>query len=213
MSPLLEVEEVCAEAVGPLSYSVDAGKSIALVGEPGSGKTMAALALMRLTRCVSGRILFEDRDLVSLSDDELRGVRGKEIGMTFQDPASSLHPFYRVGWQVVEAILAHHHVSKAAARDRAIDLLELVGIADPHLRVDLYPHELDDGMIELAVVAIAIANQPKLLIADGPTTAQLELLKRLRQRSQMAIVVTGRDRAMVADVADDIYEMPYSSST
>jgi peptide/nickel transport system ATP-binding protein len=213
MSPLLEVHELRVQGVGPLSYSVEADESIGIVGEPGSGKTLAALALMRLTGHVSGRILLDGRDLMSVSDEELRRIRGNQIGMTFQDSHSSLHPFYRLGWQVAEAILAHHRVSKAAARDRVIDLLELVGISDPHLRLDVYPHELDDTAIELAAVAVAIANQPQLLIADDPTTAQLELLKQLREGAEMAIIVTGRDGTELAEVADRIYAMPYSSST
>jgi peptide/nickel transport system ATP-binding protein len=189
------------------------------VGESGSGKSVSALTTLGLTRGgrtqVSGKILFEGRDLLSMSDDELRTIRGDDIAMIFQDPLSSLHPFYKVGYQLSEAVLGHRDVSKAAARDRAIDLLELVGIPDPHRRVDSYPHEFSGGMRQRAMIAMALANEPKLLIADEPTTALdvtvqaqiLALLEDLQQRLGMAIIIITHDLGVVAEIADEIAVM------
>jgi peptide/nickel transport system ATP-binding protein len=159
--------------------------------------------------------MFSGRDLLSLSDDELRKVRGNDIAMIFQDPLSSLHPFYRVGAQLMEAVLTHRDVSKRAARDRAIDLLELVGIPDPQRRVDAYPHEFSGGMRQRAMIAMALANEPRLLIADEPTTALdvtvqaqiLALLEDLQTRLGMAIIVITHDLGVVAEIADEIAVM------
>ena len=171
MTPLLEVENLQVEfftedgvvhAVDGISYKLEKGRTLGIVGESGSGKTVSSLTTMGLTRGrssrVSGRIMFEGQDLLSLSTDALRQIRGNEIAMIFQDPLSSLHPFYKVGYQLNEAIRAHRDVSKAAARDRAIDLFELVGIPDPHRRVDQYPHEFSGGMRQRAMLAMALAN-------------------------------------------------------
>ena len=158
---------------------------------------------------------FEGRDLLASSDEELRKVRGNDIAMIFQDPLSSLHPFYRVGWQLVEAIQAHRDVSKDAARDRAVELLEMVGIPDPGQRVDAYPHEMSGGMRQRAMIAMALANDPKLLIADEPTTALdvtvqaqiLQLIARLQRDLGMAVVMITHDLGVVAEVTDRIAVM------
>jgi len=225
---LLEVDNLKVEfrtddgivyAVDGISYKVKAGTTLGIVGESGSGKSVSALTTLGLTRGkrthVSGRILFEGRDLLTLADEELRQIRGNDIAMIFQDPLSSLHPFYKVGAQLIEAVLMHRSVSKSAARDRAIDLLELVGIPDPHRRVDAYPHEFSGGMRQRAMIAMALANEPKLLIADEPTTALdvtvqaqiLALLEDLQQRLGMAMIIITHDLGVVAEVADEIAVM------
>jgi peptide/nickel transport system ATP-binding protein len=225
---LLEVDNLKVEfrtddgvvhAVDGASYTVRPGTTLGIVGESGSGKSVSALTMLGLTRSkrtqVSGRILFEGRDLLTLPDDELRQIRGDDIAMIFQDPLSSLHPFYKVGQQLIEAVLMHRSVSKAAARDRAINLLELVGIPDPHRRVDAYPHEFSGGMRQRAMIAMALANEPKLLIADEPTTALdvtvqaqiLALLEDLQQRLGMAMIIITHDLGVVAEVADEIAVM------
>ena len=226
--PLLAVEDLRVEfvtddgivhAVDGISYSLSAGRTLGIVGESGSGKTVASLTTMGLTRGrntrVSGRILFEGRNLLELPGEELRQIRGGEIAMIFQDPLSSLHPFYKVGSQLVEAIRAHRDVAKSAARDRAIDLLELVGIPDPHRRVDQYPHEFSGGMRQRAMIAMALANEPKLLIADEPTTALdvtvqaqiLALIDDLQRRLGMAVIIITHDLGVVAEIADEIAVM------
>jgi peptide/nickel transport system ATP-binding protein len=212
-------EDGIVHAVDGVSYSVDTGKTLGIVGESGSGKTVSSLTTMGLTRRqgaqVSGRIFFEDQDLVALPEDQLRRIRGNEIAMIFQDPLSSLHPFYKVGWQLIEAIRMHRDVSKQAARDRTMDLLELVGIPDPHKRIDQYPHEFSGGMRQRVMIAMALANEPKLLIADEPTTALdvtvqaqiLELLQELQDRLGMAIIIITHDLGVVAEITDEICVM------
>jgi peptide/nickel transport system ATP-binding protein len=226
--PLLRVEDLRVEfptedgivhAVDGITYQVHRGRTLAIVGESGSGKTVSSLTTLGLTRRqgarISGRILFEGCDLVALPEDELREIRGNDIAMIFQDPLSSLHPLYRVGTQLVEAVLAHRDVSKAKARERAVELLGLVGIPDPARRVDDYPHEFSGGMRQRAMIAMALSNEPKLLIADEPTTALdvtvqaqiLALLERLQRELDMAIVIITHDLGVVAEMADDIAVM------
>ena len=228
MSPLLEVEDLrvsfdtedgVVHAVDGVSYEVDTGKTLGIVGESGSGKTVSSLTTLGLTRSrftrISGRIVFGGRDLLTASTDELRRIRGNEIAMIFQDPLSSLHPFYKVGHQLVEAIRIHRDMSKSAARKRAMDLIELVGIPDPKRRVDQYPHEFSGGMRQRAMIAMALANEPKLLIADEPTTALdvtvqaqiLALLQDLQDRLGMAIIIITHDLGVVAEITDEICVM------
>jgi peptide/nickel transport system ATP-binding protein len=228
VTPLLEVDDLRVEfvtedgvvhAVDGISYSLEIGGTLGIVGESGSGKTVSALTTIGLTKGpstrISGRILFEGRDLLSLRPRELRAIRGNEIAMVFQDPLSSLHPFYKVGYQIAEAILAHRNISAPAARDRTIDLLELVGIPDPHRRIDLYPHEFSGGMRQRAMIAMALANEPKLLIADEPTTALdvtvqaqiLSLIADLQRRLGMAVIIITHDLGVVAEIADEIAVM------
>jgi peptide/nickel transport system ATP-binding protein len=226
--PLLSVEGLrvafesdrgVVHAVDGISYTVAAGQTLGIVGESGAGKTVSARTLLGLTRGpetrTSGRIMFGGGDLATLGEDGLRSLVGDVIAMTSHDPLLVLHPLYRVGAQIVEAIRAHRRVSAAAARDRTIDMLELVGIPDPHRRVDAYPHELPPGMRQRAMLAVALANGPKLLIADDPTrgldvTVQaqiLALLEDLRERLGMAIIFLTRDLGMVAEIADNVAVM------
>ncbi len=226
--PLLEVRDLRVQidtpdgvvrAVDGVSYSLEAGQTLGIVGESGSGKSISSLTLMGLTRArrtrISGEVLFRGRDLVTASDDELRRIRGDEIAMIFQDPLSSLHPLYRVGAQIAEAVRAHRKVSRAAARSRAVELLGLVGIAEPGRRADAYPHELSGGMRQRAMIAIALANEPKLLIADEPTTALdvtvqaqvLELIRRLQAELGAAVVLVTHDLGVIAEMADEVAVM------
>ncbi|HEY5046001.1 MAG TPA: ABC transporter ATP-binding protein [Solirubrobacteraceae bacterium] len=228
LEPLLRVEDLRVEfptedgvvkAVDGISYEVGSGRTLGVVGESGSGKTVAAMTILGLTRAqgarITGRILFAGRDLLSLEEAELRKVRGNEIAMIFQDPPTALHPLYKIGSQLVEAVRAHQEVSKAQARKRTIELLGLVGIPDPDKRVDDYPHEFSGGMRQRAMIAMALANEPKLLIADEPTTALdvtvqaqiLALLQRLREELGMAIVIVTHDMGVVAEMADEIAVM------
>jgi len=225
---LLEVRDLAVKfttddgvvrAVDGVTYSVDPGRSLGIVGESGSGKSVSNLTVLGLTRAsnatFSGQVLFEGRDLLSMPEEEIRKVRGEEIAMIFQDPLSSLHPFYRVGNQLVEAVRAHHKVSKRAARDKAIEMLQLVGIPEPRSRVDAYPHEFSGGMRQRAMIAMALINEPKLLIADEPTTALdvtvqaqiLELIERLQSETGTAVIIITHDLGVVAEVTDEIAVM------
>ena len=226
--PLLSVEDLrvafrtddgVVRAVDGISYTVEPGKTLGIVGESGSGKTVSSLTTLGLTRSrrsqIEGRIIFEGKDMVAMEDDQLRRVRGNDVSMIFQDPLSAMHPFYKVGWQLVEAMQAHRKISRSAARVRAGELLELVGIPDPKRRVDQYPHEFSGGMRQRAMIAMALANEPKLLIADEPTTALdvtvqaqiLALLNDLQKRLGMAIIIITHDLGVVAEIADDIAVM------
>ncbi len=226
--PLLRVEDLRVEfptedgvvkAVDGITYEVGRGQTLGVVGESGSGKTVAAMTLLGLTRVqgarISGRVVFEGVDLLGLDQAALRRIRGNEIAMIFQDPSTALHPLYKVGAQIVEAVRAHRDASKAQARARAVELLGLVGIPDPGRRVDAYPHELSGGMRQRAMIAMALANEPKLLIADEPTTALdvtvqaqiLALLERLRGELGMALVIVTHDIGVVAEMADEIAVM------
>jgi peptide/nickel transport system ATP-binding protein len=212
-------EDGVVHAVDGVSYEVRNGQTLCIVGESGSGKTVSSLTTLGLTQAqgakVSGSITFEGRDLVTLSTNEMRAIRGGDIAMIFQDPLSSLHPFYKVGTQLIEAIQAHSGTSKADARTRVVELLTMVGIPDPERRVDQYPHEFSGGMRQRVMIAMALANEPKLLIADEPTTALdvtvqaqiLELLKSLQERLGMAIILITHDLGVVADIADEIAVM------
>ena len=225
--PLLEVDDLSVsfhtpdgvvKAVQNLSFSVDAGQTLGIVGESGSGKSVSTQTVMGLTRGakVSGRALFDGVDLFSMDADELRELRGSQMAMIFQDPLSSLHPYYRVGWQIVEMIRAHDRsMSKKAAKARAVDLLRLVGIPRPERRVDDFPHQFSGGMRQRAMIAMAMALNPKLLIADEPTTALdvtvqaqvLEVMKRLQDEFGTAIIMITHDLGVIADLADDIVVM------
>jgi peptide/nickel transport system ATP-binding protein len=226
--PLLEVadlrvhfdtEDGLVKAVDGISYSVDRGQTLGIVGESGSGKSVSSLTVMGLTRSrnarISGTVRFGGKDLLGASDDDLRKIRGDDIAMIFQDPLSSLHPFYKVGAQIVEAIQTHRDVSKAQAYDRAVEMLGLVGIPEPRRRADSYPHEFSGGMRQRAMIAMALANDPKLLIADEPTTALdvtvqaqiLELIERLQSEFDTAVVVITLDLGVVAEMADEIAVM------
>jgi len=205
-------------AVRGLSFAVETGKTLGIVGESGSGKSVSTQTIMGLTRGarVSGQALFEGIDLLAMSPKELRSVRGAKVGMIFQDPLSSLHPYYRVGWQIIEMIRNNHHeISKAKARERAVELLRLVGIPQPDRRVDDFPHQFSGGMRQRAMIAMAMSLNPKLLIADEPTTALdvtvqaqvLQVMRRLQEEFGTAIILITHDLGVVAEVADDVVVM------
>jgi len=205
------------EAVRGVSFGVERGRTLGIVGESGSGKSVATQTVAGLTRGarVSGRALFEGRDLLKMSAAELRAVRGPGIAMIFQNPLSSLHPFYRIGWQITEVIHAHESVSREAARRRAIELLGLVGIPQPDKRVDDYPHQFSGGMLQRAMIAMALALRPRLLIADEPTTALdvtvqaqiLRLMQRLQREFGMAMIMITHDLGVIAGIADEVIVM------
>src|SRR3954449_12636148 len=227
--PLLEVRDLrvhfdtddgVVKAVDGISYSVERGRALGIVGESGSGKSVSSLSVMGLTRYqnahIEGEIVFEGRDLLNAGEPELRAIRGNDIAMIFQDPLSSLHPYYKVGWQLIEAIRVHNpDTSKQAARQRAIELLDLVDIPEPQERVDAYPHEFSGGMRQRAMIAMALANDPKLLIADEPTTALdvtvqaqiLGLIRRLQQERDTAVVMISHDLGVIAETAQDVAVM------
>jgi peptide/nickel transport system ATP-binding protein len=226
--PLLVVEDLrvgfatddgLVRAVDGVSFSVERGRTLGIVGESGSGKSVTALTIMGLTRgrstTISGAARFEGRDLIAAPDAQLRRVRGNDVAMIFQDPLSSLHPFYRVGTQLVEAIQTHQSVPRAAAFARAGELLALVGIPEPGTRIHAYPYELSGGMRQRVMIAMALANDPKLLIADEPTTALdvtvqaqiLALIDRLQAELGMAVILITHDLGVVAETADDIAVM------
>jgi peptide/nickel transport system ATP-binding protein len=213
-------EDGMVKAVDGVSYTVDRGQVLGIVGESGSGKSVSSLTVMGLTRFsgnahIAGRIVFDGKELLGASDEEMRQLRGNDVAMIFQDPLSSLHPFYKIGHQLVEAVRAHRDVSKAQALDRAVEMLGLVGIPEPRKRVDSYPHEFSGGMRQRVMIAMALMNDPKLLIADEPTTALdvtvqaqiLDLIQRLQRELDTAIVMITHDLGVVAEVSDDIAVM------
>ena len=201
------------QAVRGVSFSVDNGRTIGIVGESGSGKTVLTQTLLGLTQGgqVQGKAVFDGTDLLTLRPDQLRKVRGAEIAVIFQDPLTSMHPLYKVGWQIVEMIRSHDKsVSKKQATARAIDLLGRVGIPRPAERVNDYPHQFSGGMRQRVMIAMALACEPKLLIADEPTTALdvtiqkqiLELIDDLRRRLGMAVILVTHDLGVIAGRAD-----------
>jgi oligopeptide/dipeptide ABC transporter ATP-binding protein len=201
-----------------VSFDVEPGRTLGIVGESGSGKTVLTQTLLGLTPGaeVEGSALFEGTDLIGLSEDQLRHVRGARISVIFQDPLTSLHPLYRIGWQISEMIRAHEKsVSKKEAAARAVELLRRVGIPRPETRVNDYPHQFSGGMRQRAMIAMALALEPKLIIADEPTTALdatvqaqiLDLLLRLQQDSGTALIMITHDLGVVADIADDVMVM------
>ena len=210
-------EDGLVKAVQGISFSIDAGQTLGIVGESGSGKSVSTQTIMGLTRgaIIEGTALFEGRDLLTMSEPELRKVRGAQIGMIFQDPLSSLHPQYRIGWQIVEMIQAHEDVGKKEATKRAVDLLGLVGIPQPDRRVDDYPHQFSGGMRQRAMIAMALALNPRLLIADEPTTALdvtvqaqiIDLIERLQSEFNTAVIMITHDLGVVADIADEVMVM------
>ena len=228
-SPLLAVTGLTVEfaqasgwqaVVEDVSFDIGAGEVVAIVGESGSGKSVSSLAVMRLlperaSRVRADRIEFDGRDLLALGEDEMRSVRGGDIAMIFQEPMTSLNPAFTVGNQIAEAVRIHQKVSRKEAKARAVEMLEHVGIPDPHRRVKSYPHEFSGGMRQRAMIAMALSCGPKLLIADEPTTALdvtiqaqiLELLKRLRAEFGMAVIFVTHDLGVVADIADRVVVM------
>jgi oligopeptide/dipeptide ABC transporter ATP-binding protein len=207
-------------AVDGVSYTVDPGETVAVVGESGSGKSVGALSILRLIpsppgRVVSGEVLFNGRDLMKLTDAEMREVRGGEIGMVFQEPMTSLNPVLSIGRQITEMVEQHRGGDRAAAEKRALELLGLVGIGDAHRRLKQYPHQLSGGMRQRVMIAIALACEPKLIIADEPTTALdvtiqaqiLELMQRLTQQLGVALIVITHNLGIVARYAHRVNVM------
>jgi len=227
--PFLAVEDLTVRfptpdgvvnAVTGLSYSLELGKTLGIVGESGSGKSVSSMAIMGLHNPqrtqISGSIRLEGTELIGVGDDQMRRVRGNVAAMIFQDPLSSLHPFFRVGDQIVEAYLTHHRgASRSEARKRAIRMLDMVGIPQANRRVDDYPHQFSGGMRQRAMIAMALVNEPKLLIADEPTTALdvtvqaqiLDLLRDLQKEMGSAIIMITHDLGVVAEMADDVLVM------
>jgi peptide/nickel transport system ATP-binding protein len=212
-------EDGLVRAVDGVSFTVQRGQTVAIVGESGSGKSVTSQAIMglhnRKSANISGQVILDGQDLIAATDEEVRALRGQKMAMIFQDPLSSLHPFYTVGKQLVEAVRVHQDVNKQAARQQAIAMLERVGIPNPDRRVDDYPHQLSGGMRQRVMIAMALLNGPSLLIADEPTTALdvtvqaqiLQLLKDLQSEFNTAIILITHDLGVVADVADEVVVM------
>jgi oligopeptide/dipeptide ABC transporter ATP-binding protein len=228
MSHLLEVNDLqthfptragLVRAVDGVSFYLDRGELLGLVGESGCGKSMTALSVMRLIappgKIVKGEILFDGKDLLKLSDAEMRDMRGDDIAMIFQDPMTSLNPVFTVGEQIAEALRLHRKLSRADARKATIEAMREVAIPDPARRLDDYPHQLSGGMRQRVMIAMALACNPKLLIADEPTTALdvtiqaqiLELLNELRKQRDLAVLLITHDLGVVAEVADRVAVM------
>ena len=208
------------KAVDGVSYTLNAGETLGVVGESGSGKSVTALTMMRLIPMPPGKIeggdvLFRGESLLSMGDDEIRKIRGNRIAMVFQDPMTSLNPVYRVGRQIAEPLILHKGMNKKEAWARSVELLELVGIPHPESRIKDYPHQFSGGMRQRVMIAMALANDPDILIADEPTTALdvtiqaqiLELMEELQQRMGSAIVLITHDLGVVADMADNVLVM------
>ncbi|CAB4603213.1 MAG: ATP-binding cassette domain-containing protein [Actinobacteria bacterium] len=211
------------KAVGGVSFELNAGETLALVGESGSGKSVSNLAYMGLLpmgkTTISGSVLLQTDEgqveLIGMSNDDLRKIRGKEIAMIFQDPMSALHPYYSIGDQLIEAHQAHNEVAKSVSRARAVELLSLVGVANAEDRLSAYPHQFSGGMRQRVMIAMALMNNPKVLIADEPTTALdvtiqaqiLKLLRDLQKQFQMAVILITHDLGVVAGAADRVNVM------
>jgi peptide/nickel transport system ATP-binding protein len=212
-------EDGLVRAVDGVSFTLRRGEVLGIVGESGSGKSVSMMTVMRLINdpnaIFEGEVLYKGRDLMKLSQDDMREVRGSEISMIFQDPMTSLNPVYRIGWQIEEQLHAHERLTKRAARARAIELLRAVGIPNPGTRVDDYPHQFSGGMRQRVMIAMGLSCNPDLLIADEPTTALdvtiqaqiLELIKRLRREFDSAVVLITHDMGVVADIADRVVVM------
>ena len=229
MAKLLEVKNLKTQfftqdgvvhAVNGISYTVDAGETVAIVGESGSGKSVGVMSLIRLIpqppgKIVDGEVWFDGRDLLKLSEDELRHIRGNRIAMIFQDPMTSLNPVLTIGRQITEALELHLNMSKSEARKRAVQLLEMVGIPGAEARLDDYPHQFSGGMRQRIMIAMAISLDPAVLIADEPTTALdvtvqaqiMELLQDLQRERNMGMILITHDLGVVAGVADKIAVM------
>jgi oligopeptide/dipeptide ABC transporter ATP-binding protein len=228
MAPLLTVsdlrvgfitEDGVLQAVDGVSFDLEPGEVLAIVGESGSGKSVTAQTLMGLTRGqnaqIEGTASYRGRNLVNVSEGEMRGIRGAEIAMIFQDPMTSLNPVYRVGAQIVEAIQAHEDISKSEAEQRVVELLRSVGIPNPDERVRNYPHEFSGGMRQRAMIAMGLSLEPEVLIADEPTTALdvtiqaqiIRLLKQINQDRGLSVILITHDLGVVAEIADRVVVM------
>ena len=209
-----------AKAVDGVTFSLDKGKTLGIVGESGCGKSVTSLSIMRLVDPATGRneggsIVFDGQDLLTLPEKEMRKLRGNRISMIFQEPMTSLNPVFTIGDQISESLKLHKGLDKKAARNRAIELLELVGIPEAGKRVDEYPHQLSGGMRQRVMIAMALSGDPELLIADEPTTALdvtiqaqiLQLLKDLQEKLHMSIIIITHDLGVIAEMADEVAVM------
>ncbi|MGF4045105.1 ABC transporter ATP-binding protein [Paenarthrobacter nitroguajacolicus] len=227
-APFLEVRDLSVKfptddgvvsAVNGMDFSLERGQTLGIVGESGSGKSVTSQALMGLLKGtsaqVSGQAMFQGKDLVTLPESAMRPLRGRNIGMIFQDPLSALHPFYTVGHQIAEAYLVHNKASKKQARAAAVDMLGRVGIPSPEQRYDEYPHHFSGGMRQRAMIAMALICEPELLIADEPTTALdvtvqaqiLDLMSELQEETNSALILITHDLGVVAEVCDNVLVM------
>ncbi len=212
-------EDGVVKAVDGVSFTLAKGEVLGIVGESGSGKSVTMMSLLRLINDpnmrVQGEVLYKGRNIMKLSENQMREVRGADIAMIFQDPMTSLNPVYRVGDQIIEAIVTHRDTDKQAAKKQAVDLLKQVGIPQAESRVDDFPHQFSGGMRQRAMIAMALANNPDILIADEPTTALdvtiqaqiLELIDRLKDEFNSAVILITHDLGVVADIADRIAVM------
>ena len=229
VQPLLSIRDLVTEfktpdgivhAVDGVSYDVFPGETLGVVGESGSGKSVTVMSILGLIpqppgRIANGQILLEGTDLLQLSESDMRKVRGQDVAMIFQDPMTSLNPVLTVGDQLAEAILVHDHVGEDVARKRVVELLELVGVPNADQRYDQYPHEYSGGMRQRAMIAMAMANQPKILIADEPTTALdvtiqaqvLEVLHRAKEETNAGVILITHDLGVIAEMADRVVVM------
>ncbi|MFF7771990.1 ABC transporter ATP-binding protein [Streptomyces massasporeus] len=214
-----DTDDGLVKSVDGVSFDVRKGKTLGIVGESGSGKSVTSLGVMGLHRSarakVSGEVWLDGQELIGADPDEVRRLRGRKMAMIFQDPLSAMHPYYSVGQQIVEAYRVHHDVSKKVARQRAVEMLDRVGIPEPAKRVDGYPHEFSGGMRQRAMIAMALVNNPELLIADEPTTALdvtvqaqiLDLIHDLQKEFGSAVIMITHDLGVVAEMADDLLVM------
>ncbi len=219
LSVVFDTPEGSHQVVDSVDLKVSAGRTLGLVGESGSGKSVTCLAVLRLLaargRVTSGEVLFEGQDLLKISEETMSGLRGGKIAMIFQDPMVSLNPVRTIGWQISDSLHLHQNLSKEAAGRRTLELLDLVGIPEPKTRFGEYPHQFSGGMSQRAMIAMAIACRPKLLIADEPTTALdvtiqaqiLELLSQLKSELNMALILITHDLGVIAEAADDVAVM------
>ena len=214
-----DTEDGRVQAVDGISFAVEEGKTLGIVGESGCGKSVASLTMLGLTRTgnshIEGKVEFEGKDLLAMPETDLESIRGNEVAMIFQDPLSSLHPFFKIGHQLAEAVLTHRDVSKDSAAKRAVEMLDLVGIPNAEARAESYPHEFSGGMRQRVMIAMALINEPKLLIADEPTTALdvttqaqiLSLIDDLQDEFGMSMILITHDLGVVAQNADEIAVM------
>lgn len=210
-------DEGVSQAVDGMDLTIRKGRTLGVIGESGCGKSVTALSVLRLVpsppgRIISGEILFDGEDLLRKPSDEMRKIRGNDISMIFQEPMTSLNPVYTIGSQIMEAIILHQGLHKAEARQKAVELLGLVGISTPAKQVDVYPHQLSGGMRQRAMIAMALSCRPRLLLADEPTTALdvtiqaqiLRLINELKEQIGMAVMMITHDLGVIAQVADDV---------
>ncbi len=210
-------DEGVAKAVDGMDFVIRRGETLGMIGESGCGKSVSALSIMQLVasppgRIVEGEILFEGEDLLQKTPSEVKKIRGNDISMIFQEPMTSLNPVFTIGNQIMEPIILHQKLNKEKARKKAIEMLDMVGISSPEKQIDNYPHQLSGGMRQRAMIAMALSCEPKLLIADEPTTALdvtiqaqiLELLKKIREEIGMAVMMITHDLAVIAEVSDNV---------